>query len=268
MDLADDLEPDADWSRCPRCYSEVQAEYVLGLTLNSTVADSAAEFDCEYCGWHARPCLFTPAELAAIDLQRAQARLRRAEFPQWAARAIAGDLKHRHVPDDEIARLVNRMMTFRFDEVDCWVQSGLVDDQVTCTAHMYGWNPTTTTLRLDTVRSAARKAAGMTEQGWPNDPGPHVTPYVEHHVRTWVARLVGERIWTTSKVAEYLGIGAGRARALMVEWGIQPLSRAPGRRGENRYNSGEVKLQSQLRPGQGSRTDLAKAAEDEVSRPG
>lgn len=243
VDIADGLEPDTDWSRCPRCYSEVQAEYVLGLTKNSTVA-----------------------ELAAIDLQRAQARRRRAEHPQWGAHAIAGDVKHRHVPDGEIARLVNLMLTFRIDEVDCWVQCGLVDDQVRCTAHMYGWNPTTTTLELDTVRSAAREAAGMTEAGWPNDPGPHVTQYVEQHVRTWVDGLVGERIWTTSKVADYLNIGAGRARALMAEWGIQPLGRAPGRQGQNRYNSGEVKLQAQLRPGQGARTDITKAAASEVSR--
>lgn len=55
-------------------------------------------------------------------------------------------------------------------------------------------------------------------------------------------------MWTTSQVAEYLGIVNNSVRAQMHRWGIPVLHRAVGRNGENMYDAAAVRAKAAARP--------------------
>ena len=63
---------------------------------------------------------------------------------------------------------------------------------------------------------------------------------------------------TTGDVAEFLGgVTPGRARSWLAQHHVTPVSREPGRGGQNVYSSGSVATVARwARRGQGARTDL------------
>ncbi|MFJ6566677.1 hypothetical protein ACIQNU_04605 [Streptomyces sp. NPDC091292] len=68
--------------------------------------------------------------------------------------------------------------------------------------------------------------------------------------------------WTIAEVADYLGYAGvsatGSARRQLSRWGIQAVSRQPGRDGQNLYAVDQVRAAHTQRPGQGARSDLRK----------
>ena len=66
-------------------------------------------------------------------------------------------------------------------------------------------------------------------------------------------------LWTTSQVAEYIGAASVRsATGTLHRWGVHPVSREPGRSGQNLYRAAQVKAAKAARPGRGARIDLTK----------
>ncbi|WJV44530.1 hypothetical protein [Streptomyces flavofungini] len=61
--------------------------------------------------------------------------------------------------------------------------------------------------------------------------------------------------WPLSQVADYLGYqgpsAQGSARKQLSRWGLQAISRAPGRSGEGRYAADQVQAAHGARPGRG-----------------
>lgn len=66
-----------------------------------------------------------------------------------------------------------------------------------------------------------------------------------------------DHLWTTSDVADHLGASSIQSAAkTLSRWGIKPISREPGRGGQNLYDPEQIKTASSVRPGRGARTDL------------
>lgn len=63
--------------------------------------------------------------------------------------------------------------------------------------------------------------------------------------------------WTTDEVRVHLGAATVRsASKTLHRWGIAPVSREPGRAGQNVYDAAEVRAAIANRPKRGARTDL------------
>jgi hypothetical protein len=60
-------------------------------------------------------------------------------------------------------------------------------------------------------------------------------------------------LWTTAEVAEYLGASsAGSGRKTLSRLGLAPVSRQPGRDGQNLYDATEVRAAKARMPGRGN----------------
>ena len=67
-------------------------------------------------------------------------------------------------------------------------------------------------------------------------------------------------LWTTAEAAEYLGASsAGSGRKTLSRLGVVPLSREPGRGGQNLYQAAEVRAAKARMPGRGKRALAADA---------
>jgi len=74
-----------------------------------------------------------------------------------------------------------------------------------------------------------------------------------------------DELWSSARCAEYLGLAHARdATTVLRRLGVQPVSRQPGRRGQNLYLPAEVKAAHAARPGQGARTDLRRQPRQEA----
>jgi len=61
-------------------------------------------------------------------------------------------------------------------------------------------------------------------------------------------------LWTTVEAAEYLGASsAGSGRKTLSRLGLAPVSREPGRGGQNLYDAAEVRAAKARMPGRGKR---------------
>ncbi len=61
-------------------------------------------------------------------------------------------------------------------------------------------------------------------------------------------------LWTTAEAAEYLGASsAGSGRKTLSRLGVAPLSREPGRGGQNLYDAAEIRAAKARMPGRGKR---------------
>jgi hypothetical protein len=70
-------------------------------------------------------------------------------------------------------------------------------------------------------------------------------------------RKRGRKRMTTTEAAAYLGLGSPHAaRRQLHRWGVKPVSRLPGRAGENVYDADEVHAAKSNAPGRGARTDI------------
>lgn len=64
-------------------------------------------------------------------------------------------------------------------------------------------------------------------------------------------------LWTTTEVAEHIGASTVKSASRSLgRWGIKPVSRQPGRSGENLWDAEQVRQAKAARPGRGARTDL------------
>ena len=78
-----------------------------------------------------------------------------------------------------------------------------------------------------------------------------------HHDRT--------ELWSSARCAEYLGLAHAKdATTVLRRLGVRPVSRQPGRGGQNLYLPAEVKAAHAARPGQGARTDLRRKPRQEA----
>jgi hypothetical protein len=69
-------------------------------------------------------------------------------------------------------------------------------------------------------------------------------------------------LWTTAEAAEYLGASsAGSGRKTLSRLGVEPVSREPGRGGQNLYDASKVRAAKARMPGRGKRSSAA-AADD------
>jgi hypothetical protein len=60
-------------------------------------------------------------------------------------------------------------------------------------------------------------------------------------------------LWTTVEAAEYLGASsAGSGRKTLSRLGLAPVSRQPGRGGQNLYDATEVRAAKARMPGRGN----------------
>jgi hypothetical protein len=65
-------------------------------------------------------------------------------------------------------------------------------------------------------------------------------------------------LWTTAQAAAYLGASStGSGRKTLSRLGITPVSREPGRGGQNLYDAGRVRAVKAEMPGRGRRVPLA-----------
>jgi hypothetical protein len=62
-------------------------------------------------------------------------------------------------------------------------------------------------------------------------------------------------LWTTAEAAEYLGASsAGSGRKTLSRLGVAPVSREPGRVGQNLYDATKVRAAKARMPGRGKRS--------------
>jgi KaiC/GvpD/RAD55 family RecA-like ATPase len=62
-------------------------------------------------------------------------------------------------------------------------------------------------------------------------------------------------LWTTAEAAECLGASSvGSVRKTLSRLGVVPVSREPGRRGQNLYDPAEVRAAKARMPGRGKRS--------------
>ena len=62
-------------------------------------------------------------------------------------------------------------------------------------------------------------------------------------------------LWTTAQAAEYLGASsAGSGRKTLSRLGVTPISREPGRGGQNLYDATKVRAAKARMPGRGKQS--------------
>ncbi|BFP50049.1 hypothetical protein KCMC57_64170 (plasmid) [Kitasatospora sp. CMC57] len=71
---------------------------------------------------------------------------------------------------------------------------------------------------------------------------------------------LADETWGLDQVAAHIGASStGSARKTLSRWGVQAVSREPGRGGQSLYSKTEIVYARATRPGQGTRTDLKDA---------
>jgi hypothetical protein len=66
--------------------------------------------------------------------------------------------------------------------------------------------------------------------------------------------VTGPELWTTAEAAAYLGASsAGSGRKTLSRLGVAPVSREPGRAGQNLYDAPKVRAAKTRMPGRGKR---------------
>lgn len=67
--------------------------------------------------------------------------------------------------------------------------------------------------------------------------------------------MTGPELWTTAEAAEFLGASsAGSGRKTLSRLGVAPVSREPGRGGQNLYDAARVRAAKARMPGRGKRS--------------
>jgi hypothetical protein len=62
-------------------------------------------------------------------------------------------------------------------------------------------------------------------------------------------------LWTTAEAADYLGASSeGSGRKTLSRLGVAPVSREPGRGGQNLYDAAEIRAAKARMPGRGKRS--------------
>ena len=67
--------------------------------------------------------------------------------------------------------------------------------------------------------------------------------------------MTGPELWTTAEAAGYLGAtSAGSGRKTLSRLGVAPVSREPGRGGQNLFDAAKVRAARSRMPGRGKRS--------------
>lgn len=67
--------------------------------------------------------------------------------------------------------------------------------------------------------------------------------------------MTGSELWTTAEAAAYLGASpAGSGRKTLSRLGVAPVSREPGRAGQNLYDASQVRAAKARMSGRGKRS--------------
>ena len=70
--------------------------------------------------------------------------------------------------------------------------------------------------------------------------------------------MTESELWTTAEAADYLGASSeGSGRKTLSRLGVAPVSREPGRGGQNLYDAAEIRAAKARMPGRGKRSQEA-----------